>query len=152
MKKLIFLAVLGFIAGCKSDGNKKDEEEKITISNSRDATAQNPELKESISRGAEIYNNFCASCHLASGEGIPNVFPPINGSDWLTEKRTETIRAVKHGLQGPITVNGVKYNNLMPDLGLSDREVADVINYTFKAWDNDVEPPVTVEEVEEVEK
>lgn len=152
MKKLFLLAVLGFLTGCKSDGNKNPEEQKITISDSRGATAQNPELKESISRGAEIYNNFCATCHLASGEGIPNVFPPINGSDWLTEKRTETIRAVKHGLQGPITVNGIKYNNLMPDLGLSDREVADVINYTFKAWDNDVEPPVTVEEVEKVEK
>lgn len=151
MKKLILLAALVLLVGCKSDKNEEGEE-KVVVSDSQNATAQNPELKESISRGAEIYNNFCATCHLASGEGISNVFPPIKGSNWLTEKRTETIRAVKHGLQGPITVNGVKYDNLMPDLGLNDQEVADVINYTFNAWTNDVEPPVTVEEVAAVEK
>lgn len=151
MKKSILVAALILLIGCKSDKNEEEENEMI-ISESQTATAQNPELKESISRGAEIYNNFCATCHLASGEGIPNVFPPVKGSNWLTEKRTETIRAVKHGLQGPITVNGVEYDNLMPDLGLTDREVADVINYTFNAWDHDVEPPVTVEEVAAVEK
>lgn len=151
MKRFFFITALTLLIGCKSDKNENGEE-KITISDSQSATAQNPELEESISRGATIYNNFCATCHLAGGEGIPNVFPPIKGSDWLTEKRTETIRAVKHGLQGPITVSGVKYDNLMPDLGLTDKEVADVINYTFNAWTNDVEPPVTLEEVEEVEK
>lgn len=151
MKNLIILATLFLIIGCRSDKNDR-EEERITISDSQKATAQNPELKQSRSRGADIYNNFCATCHLANGQGIPNVFPPVNQSDWLTEKRTETIRAVKHGVQGPITVNGVKYDNLMPDLGLTDQEVADVINYMFQAWDNGVEPPVTVEEVKDVKK
>lgn len=139
------------MVGCKSDKKDPTEAENpAKESGVQTAADQNPELSQSISRGAEIYNNFCASCHLANGEGIPNVFPPVNGSNWLTEKREETILAVKNGIQGPITVNGVEYDNLMPDLGLEDEEVADVLNYIFEAWENDVEPPVTVEEVKEI--
>ncbi|HER40215.1 MAG TPA: cytochrome c, partial [Salinimicrobium catena] len=69
-------------------------------------TEMSEELKQSISRGAALYNNFCASCHLSNGEGIAGVFPPLKGSDWLTEKRKQSIRAVKYGLNGPIEVNG----------------------------------------------
>ena len=149
--RLIIALTLAFI-GCKSDKEEGDTEEQIVISASEKRVTQDPELKESISRGAQIYISFCASCHLSNGQGIPNAFPPLNKSDWLTDKRKETIRAVKYGVKGPIEVNGVKYDNLMPDLGLTDREIVDVTNYTFNAWDNNVQPSVTVEEVEAVEK
>ncbi len=146
MKKIfIFLFMAGLI-GCKSD---KDQ---ASSKNTAPQKKMDPELKESVARGAKIYNNFCASCHLTGGEGIEGVFPPVNQSDWLTEKRKEAIRAVKHGLQGPITVNGVKYDNFMPDLGLNDREVADVMNYIFNSWDNNIKEPVSVQEVESIAK
>jgi len=113
------------------------------------ATAS-PEVAESISRGARIYNNFCATCHLGSGQGIANAFPPLNKSDWLQQRRQESIKAVKHGLKGPIEVNGQEYNSVMTDLGLTDQEVADVMNYILTAWDNNIGPAVTVEEVAEL--
>ena len=146
------MALALIFLGCKSDKSEDETEERIVIPASEKRVAQDPELKESISRGANVYNNFCTSCHLSNGEGIPNAFPPLNKSNWLTDKRKETIHAVKYGVKGPIEVNGVKYDNLMPELGLTDEEVADVINYTFNAWDNNIQPPVTVEEVEAVEK
>ena len=117
-----------------------------------DHPQQSPELKASIERGAGNYNNFCASCHLSGGEGIPGVFPPLNNSNWLKEKQEESIHAVKYGLRGPIKVNGEKYDNLMPALGLSDREIADVMNYINNAWENNIEDPVTEEEVAAIEK
>ena len=52
------------------------------------------------------------------------------------------------GLNGPIKVNGENYDSVMTDLGLTDQEVADVMNYIFTAWDNNIGPAVTVEEVE----
>ena len=146
MRKLIILVGILILSGCKSDTSDKNE----TTAASQKTALQDPEVKESFSRGSKIYNNFCATCHLSSGEGIPNTFPPVNNSDWLTEKRKETIRAVKYGLQGPIEVNGEEYNNLMPAMGLSDQEVRDVLNYIFYAWDNNVEEPATLEEVQEV--
>lgn len=142
----IFLLACLLIAtfGCKN----KSEENTTAISQ-QDFPAG---VKESISRGAEIYNNFCASCHLSNGEGIKGVFPPLANSDWLKEKRKESIHAIKFGLRGPIEVNGTEYDNLMPALGLSDSEIADVMNYINSSWGNELKEPVTEEEVAAITK
>ena len=115
-------------------------------------TPRGEELKESISRGGTIYNNFCASCHLSNGEGIAGVFPPLKESDWLTKKRNQSIRAIKYGLNGPIEVNGEQYDNLMPALGLTDEETADVLNYISNSWGNQLKDPFTPKEVTAIEK
>ena len=136
--------LLFVVAGCKNNSQE----------NYSNPTREqhSPELKESIDRGAKLYNNFCASCHLSSGEGIKGVFPPLKDSDWLTKKRKESIHAIKFGLRGPIKVNGETYDNFMPALGLSDKEIADVMNYINNAWGNHIEEPVTVEEVSSIKK
>ena len=141
------LLVICFFAACKENSEEKEKE--VAAAPQQEFS---PEVKESISRGADIYNNFCASCHLSGGEGIAGNFPPLKNSDWLTEKRKETISAIKHGLRGPIEVNGVEYDNLMPDLGLTDEEVADVLNYVHSSWGNNMKEPYTVEEVAAIEK
>ncbi len=107
-------------------------------------------LAESVERGREVYKELCISCHLPSGKGVPNAYPPLNPSDWLTKKRTESIRAVKYGLKGEIVVNGKTYNSIMMPMGLDDQEVADVMNYTIQTWNKG--DMVTVEEVAAVEK
>ena len=99
------------------------------------------ELKESIKRGNEIYNDFCMSCHLPSGEGILGTFPPLANSDYLMEKQTQSIRNIKFGINREITVNGTKYNSFMTPLGLSDDEIADVMNFVMnfvKSSENDL--------------
>ncbi|MFD0976058.1 c-type cytochrome [Salinimicrobium gaetbulicola] len=143
-KYLLFLLVLSILS-CK-DNTGKEQTAPLAQSD------KSPELKESISRGASIYSNFCASCHLSGGQGIEGVFPPLNKSNWLTEKRKETIHAVKYGLNGLIEVNGVEYDNLMPELGLTDQETADVLNYIFHSWENSVKEPVSAEEVSAIAK
>ncbi|CAN0441405.1 unnamed protein product, partial [Scytosiphon promiscuus] len=97
---------------------------------------QDKELEESISRGADIYSDFCINCHMANGEGVEKTFPPLAKSDFLLNKREESIRGVKYGQQGYILVNGVAYNNIMPPMGLEDEEIADVMNYSLNAWGN----------------
>lgn len=144
MHKIIWTFLLIIVFGCKENSKGTD---KIIA-----RKQQTPELKLSIDRGAGLYNNFCASCHLSGGEGIKGVFPPLNNSDWLKNRQEESIRAVKFGLRGPIKVNGEKYDNLMPALGLNDREIADVINYINNSWDNNIPDPVTEEEVAAIEK
>jgi mono/diheme cytochrome c family protein len=54
------------------------------------------------------------------------------------EKRTQSIHALKFGLNGPIVVNGKKFNNAMSAMGLSNQEVADVMNYIMNSWSNKV--------------
>ena len=109
-------------------------------------------LQQSINRGNEIYVDFCMQCHLANGKGDLVTIPPLDGSDWLTKKRKLSIESVKFGQNGPITVKGKKFNNIMPPLGLSNQEVADVMNYIMNSWSNKQKKMVTVEEVAAVKK
>jgi mono/diheme cytochrome c family protein len=109
-------------------------------------------LQQSISRGNDVYVDFCIQCHLANGKGDLINFPPLDGSDWLIKKRKLSIESVKFGQNGPITVMGKKFNNIMPPLGLSDQEVADVMNYIMNSWSNKQKKMVTVEEVAAVKK
>jgi hypothetical protein len=42
-------------------------------------------------------------------KAVEKRIPPLDGSDWLSKKRSESIAAVKYGQRGEITVNGIKY-------------------------------------------
>lgn len=113
---------------------------------------QDKELEQSMERGKEIYADFCVTCHLPQGEGVPYTFPPLAKSDYLMENRENSIRAIKYGMQGEITVNGVTYNGAMAGLGLDDEEVVDVMNYISNSWGNSSDTIVTEEEVAAVKK
>lgn len=110
------------------------------------------DLKESIKRGSEIYADFCVTCHLPSGKGINGTFPPLAGSDFLRDNLEESIRGVKYGQRGKITVNGVTYNGFMARLGLEDDEIADVMNYVTNSWGNKNDKMITKAEVEAIQK
>lgn len=117
-----------------------------------DTTYQEKTLEQSIEEGQWIYEDFCARCHLPSGDGVSGVYPPLNNSDWLKDKIDESIASIKYGLEGEIVVNGETYNNVMTDQGLSDEEVADVMNYIMNSWDNTQDKMITLKKVKSVEK
>jgi mono/diheme cytochrome c family protein len=104
-----------------------------------------------MERGEEIYTTLCIACHMADGTGVAGVFPPLTQSDYLSDAEA-SIRAVKYGLQGEVTVNGETYNNIMTPLGLDDQEVADVMNYILNSWGNEAEAMITEAQVAEVEE
>jgi mono/diheme cytochrome c family protein len=105
-----------------------------------------------MQRGSEIYSDFCVTCHLANGEGVAHVFPPLANSDYLANNRAASIKGVKYGQQGEIVVNGVTYNSAMAPLGLEDEEVADVMNFILNSWGNTSDKMVTTEEVSAIKK
>ncbi len=116
------------------------------------APQEKTKLQKSISRGKDIYTDFCIQCHLATGKGDLVNFPPLDGSDWLLKKRKQSIHAVKYGQTGEVIVKGKKFNNIMPPLYLENQEVADVMNYIMNSWSNKQKKMVTVEEVKAVIK
>lgn len=97
---------------------------------------QNKPLKESITKGNEIYNDFCVQCHLDNGEGVAGIFPPLSNSDYLLNNIRESIYGIKYGMEGPITVNGELYDGIMVSQGLDNEEIADVMNYILNSWEN----------------
>lgn len=144
-KSLLVLAAVAccilLFLNCKND---KD----ITMASNGDA--QN--LKASMARGKLVYNDFCVSCHLPNGLGVKRTYPPLAGSDYLKDKQEESIKGVKFGMKGEITVNGITYNNVMAPMGLADDEVADVMNYINNSWGNDFGEMVTEGEVSKIKK
>lgn len=113
---------------------------------------QEKPLKQSILDGEEIYQDFCLQCHLDNGKGVENTFPPLAKSDYLQNNIEASIRGIKYGLRGEITVNGKTYNGVMVNQGLYEEEVADVINYILNSWGNRAENQITVAQVLEVQK
>jgi mono/diheme cytochrome c family protein len=113
---------------------------------------QNTELQESIERGSEIYADFCVTCHMPSGEGVSGTFPPLAKSDYLMNNRQASIKGIKYGQSGEITVNGKTYNSAMAAMGLSDDEVADVMNYITNSWGNKNDKMITEAEVSKIKK
>jgi mono/diheme cytochrome c family protein len=114
--------------------------------------SQNKDLDESVKRGSDIYQDFCITCHMGNGEGLAGTFPPLAKSDYLMNNRAKSIKSIKYGLQDEITVNGQKYNSLMASQGLTDDEVADVMNYITNSWGNKNDKMVTEKEVSEIKK
>ena len=104
-------------------------------------------------QGRVVYGKTCVACHQASGAGTPGQFPPLVGSEWVNEADPgRMIRAVLKGLQGPITVKGQTFNNVMvPWNSLSDEDIAAVITYVRgnKEWGNNASA-VTPERVKAV--
>jgi len=113
---------------------------------------QGKDLTESMKQGKMVYDDFCITCHMGNGEGLLGTFPPLAKSDFLMKNRAKSIHAIKYGLQGEITVNGTKYNGVMANLGLTDEEVADVMNYITNSWSNKNDKLVTEKEVSEIKK
>ncbi|NJO12199.1 MAG: nitrite reductase, copper-containing [Gammaproteobacteria bacterium] len=107
-------------------------------------------LTEQIKAGEVLYAGTCSVCHQRSGEGLPNVFPPLAGSDMLLGDRRRNIDIVLNGLSGPITVNGESFNSVMPPMSqLNDDEIANILTYVLSSWGN-TGPAITAAQVAEV--
>lgn len=100
-----------------------------------------------MAHGQEVYNSTCAMCQQADGQGVPNLFPPLAGSEWVTGDVARLADVPLKGLSGKITVKGVSYNGSMPALpSLTDADIAHVLTFVRGTWGNKA-TPVTVEEV-----
>ena len=88
-------------------------------------------------KGKTIYAKTCVACHQANGQGIPNAFPPLAKSDYIAADKLRLAKVILHGLQGPVKVNGVDYNSIMPPMSqLTDDEVANISTYVLNSWGN----------------
>ncbi len=93
--------------------------------------------------GHQLYVAQCVACHQATGAGIPGVFPPLVGSEWVLRKPEVLVQILLHGISGEITVKGNKYNGVMPEFRdkFNDAELAAVATYLrAELGDNSADP------------
>ena len=101
--------------------------------------------------GKRVFDMTCVTCHQANGLGVPGQYPPLVGSEWAQGSEERAIRIVLHGLNGPITVEGKEFNNVMAPLGaaLKDEQIANALSYVRASWGNTA-PEVQPETVAKV--
>ncbi|HEX7261271.1 MAG TPA: cytochrome c, partial [Luteolibacter sp.] len=106
----------------------------------------------SFERGKVMFHGAatCFGCHGADGEGMPNLGPPLNESQWVTGKPETLVKILLHGMTGPVEVNKEIYTPVadMPGLAMNpamtDQALADLATYIRNVWSNHA-PPVSAE-------
>jgi nitrite reductase (NO-forming) len=108
----------------------------------------------SMARGQKVYNEYCKTCHQATGLGLGTVYPPLAKSDYLVKTpMPQIIKEVVNGKSGKIKVNGKEYNGVMAPLPkkYTDEDIAGVLTYVYHSWGNKG-PVVTVADVKKHKK
>ena len=137
-------------------GSAASTREAQLVAQKAEAIARNPEIANlakdiQLERGKKVFLSACFACHLQEGQGLPGVFPPLAGSDYLLTDKERAVRTVLKGLNGPITVNGKPYNNVMPPQEFTDDQVADVLTYVMNTWGNSA-GTVSADEVKRIRR
>ncbi len=87
--------------------------------------------------GGQVFAAKCVACHQTNGLGIPGVFPPLAGSEWVLGNDKVLVQIPLHGILGVLKVKGAAYNGAMPVFdALSDAEIAAVLSYVRTQWGN----------------
>ena len=140
-KTLILSLLLGFIVA--SCGSSSGNEEKL-VNNSANLSTKE---RQYFANGKKRYATYCASCHMEQGEGLGKLIPPLQKADYLLADVPGAARVIKHGLKGPIQVNGTEYNQPMPaNPRLTNLEIAELLTFIANSWGNE-HGGVTTEEV-----
>lgn len=128
------------MVACNSGSDKPAEQvvEAPAVEETVEAVAKVEVAAEKLEAGKQVYVTVCQACHMADGKGVTGVFPPLAASDYLNADINRAIHIAANGLSGEITVNGVKYNQMMPKPvpDLTDQQIADVMTYILNNWDN----------------
>jgi mono/diheme cytochrome c family protein len=105
--------------------------------------------------GARLFNRVCAACHMPDARGVENTFPELREHVACEAQRSggrEYLAGVlKHGLEGPISVDGTRVDGYMPmATQLSSAQKAAVLNYVVSLSSRCVDrvAPFTAAEVD----
>ena len=97
---------------------------------------------ELIERGEGIYLKNCVACHQVNGQGLPPVFPSLDGSEIVMKNKTRNIEILMEGVRGGAMQSFANQ--------LSEVDIASVITYTRQSWSNGKEGDGQIVEPKEI--
>jgi mono/diheme cytochrome c family protein len=97
------------------------------------------EEQQRFDAGREVYRNICQACHQPDGRGQERLAPSLIGSPLALASPEIPARILLNGKEGPV--------GLMPPVGsvLSDDQIAGVLTYIRREWDNTGTPVVAAD-------
>ena len=78
----------------------------------------------------KIFAVVCSACHMADGQGVPSMQPPLAGSAVVAGDPARLINVLLKGPAAVLPADRPKYSGAMPPFSvLSDEDIAGVISY-----------------------
>jgi mono/diheme cytochrome c family protein len=145
MKKLNYVLVIGVMAStvimsaCSSGSEQKTQKsESVTPKETAapDAGANTNEKATQLARGEQIFKAKCIACHQANGQGLPNAFPSLVGSEFLLKQTKLAVSQVLNGSAKVAADRKVKYPAPMPPQVDTKDDAVAVINYVLNNFGN----------------
>jgi len=128
--------------------------------NAKPSAGQAAPKMDPLALGRIQFQAVCVTCHQPTGLGVPGIYPPLAGSEWVKGPPERVIRIVVYGLKGSVHVEGKEFSAAaMPVFGQvsgtmynwSDDRIAAVLTFVRHEWGNDADP-VTGDQVAAVRK
>jgi mono/diheme cytochrome c family protein len=88
------------------------------------------------SRGAQLYQQVCAACHMPDGSGVAGLQAPLVGSSVVAGDPATLIRVVLQGPAQVLPANRAKYAVQMPPFAaaFSDVDIAETLTFVRRAF------------------
>lgn len=122
---------------------KAQQEQQIQLLKQQETEQPDMSREALMTLGKQKYQQLCVACHLATGRGMPPVYPPLKGSSV----------AVGHPIsrQIELILNGVPGSAMQAYAEqLTDEEIAAVVTYVRNSWNNNTNDLVQPNEVRKV--
>lgn len=135
------MAVLLTVLCIACGGNSSPENGTAATGDTAASQTAEPEaprvLTAGMKAGKAVYEQYCITCHQASGKGVSGLNPPLAGTDYVTGDKNRLISILLKGSNVGLEVNGMVYSNAMPPHAfLSDEDIADVLSYIRNSFGN----------------
>jgi glucose/arabinose dehydrogenase/mono/diheme cytochrome c family protein len=101
------------------------------------------------SRGARLYHEVCASCHMPDGRGVPGMQPALVGSRVVSGDLATLIKVVLHGPAQVLPADRPKYQVQMPPFApaFSDEDIAATLMFVRNAFGGRIPELITPAQV-----
>ena len=87
--------------------------------------------------GLRLYALHCANCHQENGEGMSSLYPPLKGSNLISNKQLVPC-IIRYGMKDTIIVNGKQFSRPMPaNPKLTEIEIAEIVTFLNVKWGKD---------------
>ena len=131
---------------------KENDDRIIKIFKIKDADkfkVRDSAVNQTAVKSQTIYSQYCISCHKEDGNGVPGIFPALNGSSKVNGNKTTLIKILLNGIK-PSVKDQKQTEEAMPSFGfLSDKDIAETLSYIRSHWNNNSKR-ITEDEVKEV--
>jgi glucose/arabinose dehydrogenase/mono/diheme cytochrome c family protein len=88
------------------------------------------------SRGAQVYQQTCAACHMPDGSGVASMHPSLAASAIVGGDPSTLIRLVLHGPAQVLPASRPRYATVMPPFAaaLNDADIAETLTFVRRVF------------------